>query len=381
MKRILPYWAALLLLVCAAPLDCMADDGMTSPVVVRRGVDYHQCFDAFDSAYRSGNGREVPDNSKGRLAWLESYLLQAYMEMYRATGDRRYLRSLCSRFDAMLQLRDDRLGRFDDYTSTALAGWGSSSYNRGGARWHVFIVHTGMITLGPAEFARTVAGNRALQEEFGTSASAYRNAIDECIRDAERYWRPGPCSDEGYYVDPAFGLLPLNQSNALGCVLLELSSLDENTTYAERAGRLARFFRNRLRLIDDRYEWAYWPREADDGTGAEDISHAAINVLFAVRCAQEGIVFNSEDVWRFTRTWLDGVRRSDGTWGGTVRGTGDSARYMPASAGRWLVLCDVLSPEQRIMLCSDVARAFQRQTIERPSQALGIAHLLRFCGH
>src|SRR5205085_3053791 len=105
------------------------------------------------------------DNKTGLLAWGESYLLTAYVEMYRTTGDAGYLQRLVEHFDRMLKKRDDALGLKDVYADKPLAGWGSDDYSKG--KWHVWLVHTGMIELGPAEFVHLVRRSKPLQNRFG----------------------------------------------------------------------------------------------------------------------------------------------------------------------------------------------------------------------
>lgn len=337
--------------------------------------DYHTEFDRSNALLNKE--KKHFDNTNGELAWRDSYQLMGYVEMYRATGDRAYLRLLVALADRIFRSRDDFLGRIDAYAGRPLAGWGSERYS--GGKWHVWIVHTGMITIGPAQFVRLVREDQALQKEFGEKAAEYRARIEECIRDAEPYWRNGPEPDEGHYVGAHLGrLLPLNQQNAMGIVLLEMYKATGNRTNLDKVRRLARFFHRRLRYPhSDYYDWAYWPKEGDDGQGSEDISHASINMHFAARCAEEGIVFTRADIIRFARTWLQVVRRGDGTWADTVGGGGKGNRYIPSAAGRWLVLCPLLPEHLATRLYQDVARAFSEERPYKASEMLGIARLLR----
>lgn len=335
-------------------------------------------FDRNDAAIHGGRGYSELTNENGELAWGEAYILLAYMEMYRATRDRHYLRNLVEHFDKVLANRDDARGIADTYAGKPLAGWGSAKYTRGA--WHVWIVHTGMITLAPAEFVRLVSQDRWLQAEFGTKAQQYRQRIEECIRDAEPYWRDGPSAGEGYYYSPHLrDALPLNQQNIMGSVLLEMWRTTGNHCYRNGVERLARFFRNRLRTGDPRlYDWAYWYRLNGDGRGSEDISHASLNVDFAVRCIAEGIVFNRRDAERFANTWLLKVKRPDGTWAGEVGGDEDGSEYMPHAGGIWLGLCRVLPRPQAQALYRDVQRAFANKTSLTAAEMVGVARLLRY---
>lgn len=335
-------------------------------------------FDRNDRAINGGKGYSEETNDNGQLAWAESYILLAYMEMYRATRDRDYLRRLVEHFDRVLRNRDDVRGISDTYAGRPLAGWGAVKYSKG--KWHVWIVHTGMITLGPAEFVRMVKADRWLQREFGAKGQEYRRRIEECIRDADQYWRNGPARDEGYYYSPHLqNVLPLNQQNAMGSVLIEMWRATGNLIYRDKAERLARFFRNRLRTGDPRlYDWAYWPKLDADDRGSEDISHASLNVDFAVRCIAEGFVFNRRDAERFANTWLIKVSRPDGTWAGEVSGREDGAEYMPGAGGIWLGLCRVLPRKVAGLLYSDIQRAYAGKESLTASQMLGVARLLRY---
>jgi hypothetical protein len=147
-------------------------------------------------------------------------------------------------------------------------------------------------------------------------------------------------------------------------------------TYRDHAERLARYFKRRLRPVTDgAYDWAYWPRPDKDGKGSEDISHAGININFAVRCERERMVFTRDDLSRFAETWLRRVKRPDGTWAGTVGGGGDGKPYMPFSAGMWSILCTRLTDEKGKAFFADVLRAFSSEGPHSMSLLLGIARL------
>jgi len=197
------------------------------------GIDarrLRELFDDNDRAIHNGRGHSESINENGNLAWGESYILLAYMEMYRATRDRLYLRKLVEHFDRVLQNRDDVRGVADVHAGKLLAGWGSTRYSKG--EWHVWIVHTGMVTMAPAEFVRLVNRDRFLHREFGATAQACRERVEECIRDTQPCWRNGPAAGEGYYYSPLLHeVLPLNQQNAMGSVLLEMWRATGNPHY------------------------------------------------------------------------------------------------------------------------------------------------------
>jgi hypothetical protein len=341
-------------------------------------TDYRALFDRTNLSINGGKGASDSRNDQGNLAWGESYMLTAYVEMYRATKDPVYLRFVVDHFDRMLKSRDDALGLADAYAGRPLAGWGSSIFSKG--KWHVWLIHTGMILLPPAEFVRIVKEHRELRPEFGAKADEFKARIEESIRDADVNWRPGPKAGEGFYFEPYLGSMqPLNQQNRFGSLLLEMYRVTGKRLYLQRAEGLAHWFKNRLRSGNpDLYDWAYWPRESTDGEGSEDISHAHINVEFAVLCAAEHVVFTRTDVARFARTWLDKVKRPDGTWAGEVGGEGKGSQFMPYAVGAWLCLCSLLPDDLCRRLYADAEHAFASTTHPGSAELVGVARLLLY---
>lgn len=368
--------------------DAHAAETSTTPVNIRhmkrtvvaipeQNPDYGKLFDEFDAGFNSGKGLAEITNEEAFLAWWQSYLMLGYIQRYRATDDAAWLAKVADQFETLLAHRDDRTGRVDTYTSTSLKGWGTTQFERCGAPWHVYIVHTGMICLAPAELLRELKQKPALAAHI-KNGPLIRKALEECIADADQYWREGPGEGEGHYVDPCMGLLPMNQSNAMGMTLLEMYHVTGNQDYKSKVEKLATFFKNRLRTDDPQvFDWGYWPKDdAGQASDSEDISHAAINVEFAVRCAQANIVFTRADTERFAQTWLLKVRQGDGRWAGSVNGVAKmDYRYMPQAMGRWLPLMPELPEKLAGELYNNVESAFAGTSITQPSVALGVSHL------
>lgn len=299
--------------------------------------DFAVRFDRMDERINGGRGYSESLNTDGVLAWGEGYLLDAYVELYHATGSASYLDNLVDHFDRVLTLRDDHHHRIDHLRKTALAGWGSDQYSHG--QWHVWAVHTGMICLGPAEFVAAVKGEYRLRKRFAAKSDEYLQRIKECVAVFDREWRDGPAADEGHYADPMIGPVPLNQQNALGLVELELYLITRDHAYKDRVAKLARYFQRRLRKRPDgACDWSYWPKPEGDGPASEDISHGAIDIEFAVRCRDAHIVFNDLDIRAFGKTWTAHIRRAPGEWADTVAGTGGPNTYVPEAVGRWVAL-------------------------------------------
>ena len=356
--------------------------GFTTVTVPIKSPDYIALFDEFDNSLNEGQALSMADNANGQLAWLQSYHMMAYMRAWRATGDTKYLDKVAEQFARVLECRDDHLDRKDVRTGTARKGWGTATYDKTG--WHVFVVHTGMISLGPAEFVREVQSSATLQQTYGTTASLFLTELEAMVEEANADFVVNQ-SGEGWYEDPnTSGIVPLNMSNAMGSVIVELYGITGKTAYRDQATTLATYFRHCLRDNGSGgWNWSYWARTSADKVGrGEDISHAAINVDFAGRCKDAGIVFTALDMKKFGQTWLHRVRRSNGTWSGFVDGerAPEPDAYIPQAAGRWLSLMPHLPYHDAELFYSDVARAFAAREITVPSRCIGITGLALYGG-
>jgi hypothetical protein len=333
--------------------------------------DYASRFDRMDERISNGQGYTATSGNTAGYAWGESYVLMGYAEMYHATRDTLYLDRLVEQFDRVLANRDDVRKLKDADRHVALAGWGSTEYTKG--KWHVWAVHTGMICLGPMDFVALVKAEARLKKRYGKKAEEYLARIKECVAAHDADWHDGPGTGEGYYSDPDVGPLPLNQQNALGTVELGLYLVTRDHIYRDRVMGLARFMQNRLRRSPDgSYDWSYWPKPDRSGTGSEDISHAAINVQFMVRCNEAHVAFSGNDMSALAKTWNSHVRRAAGEWSDTVGGTGGPNTYTPHALALWLDL----APYDR-MLFEDAKQSFAGVDEEKANGAdlLGFAKL------
>jgi hypothetical protein len=177
----------------------------------------------------------------------------------------------------------------------------------------------------------------------------------------------GPGTDEGYYLCCERGESfpfdnvpePFNYLGRHTAAQLALHRLTGRPEYRERAVRMARLFRNRLKHDAERdlYTWNYW-YEPVTSTGwspanspslnlinyppvaaVEDISHGVLDLALVLSAHAAGEVFDDQDVRRLANTLLvhvlnparTGVRRRvDGSGG-------EYPDYFPALAG-WLEL-------------------------------------------
>lgn len=345
-----------------------------SKALGRANNDYAARFDRLDDRINGGRGYATSTNETGVLAGSESLLLQSYVEMYRATGYRGYLDKLVDQFDEVLKRRDDVRQLRDDSRKRIMHAWGSTSASQG--KWHVWAGHTAAICLGPLDFVEIVRSNKKLRADYGAKANEYLAKIRQSMDAHDVDWREGIGREEGRYADPLVGTIPFEQQSAMGAVNIGLWRVTRDPRYQDKATRLAHLLKDRLKRTEDGgYLWSYVPVGATDAAHAEDISRAAVDVMFAVRCKNAGIVFDAADLRAFGETWMKHVRRARGEWANTVAGGGGTNAHIPQAAGRWLDVCPF-----QWKLYGDARDAYASLADEQatPADVLGLAKLARY---
>ncbi len=292
-------------------------------------------------------------NQGENVAWLEARVILGLLDMHEATGDPAFLEQIVVHADRVFDCRLDRRNRqlaprppmLDTQRNSAtFAGWPTWSYTHPRATTnHVsHSVHTAYFVYAVARFVRFVEQRKV--EAFRGKAREYLPLLEQSIAafDAERneqglYVFP-PSADRGpwriyvsanEYIDATNLVQPLNMQAAMGLAYCELQGVPglgaaQRIEYRERATKIARYFRGQLQRNRkrDSYVWPYWSLEPGN---AEDVSHAAIDVDFAVATVDARLgVFTQIDLRRFANTLLKVVRdpRAPHSPRSSVDGTG-----------------------------------------------------------
>lgn len=341
---------------------------------------------AFEDAYDNVKGGDWyigEHNETALLAWGESYVLWSLMAMVRTTDHPMYVDRMMRHLDGILAQRDDARG-VADYRGISGACWRNTSYQAKGEPY-CYAVHSGMLTFPMASLAAFVQSWRHRDllaydgQSFASKANVYKDAAIATAAYHDDEW-----NDAGYYVfrgDAKFLEFagkdqPLNQSNAMGLALLALHDLTGESLYLDRATALATRLRKMMTpMPGGGLVWNYWGGAY--AAPGEDISHAALNVGFAVEAAARGVVFTDADLDAIAATFLGQVYLDDQTFsdfvgGGAVNGAG----YRP-QIGRWLPLTP-----RRGAIYTAVHDAYQRDyppaDIGSGSLLLGWAYLAAF---
>ena len=172
--------------------------------------------------------------------------------------------------------------------------------------------------------------------------------------------------------------------NALGRVYLEMYALSGRGDFRKKAEGLAKYFKDHMRLKrNGSYEWDYWPRtnyEKVTSRFVEDVTHAQINLSFAVQAFQNGLVFDPQDMERLTATFLENIVREEGDWASTVGGEGSTvAAGTHEGLTGWIVL-DEFDPHVAITMDEFLERntsAFPLGWFSYATGPLSFAHLMQ----
>jgi hypothetical protein len=230
-----------------------------------------------------------------------------------------------------------------------------------------YMGYLGVIYHPLLRFAEIVKADQQLSA-LTPAADRFVQAAEESYADAsKRLWREGPNPGEGYYICCEKGESfpydnvgePFNYLGRHTAAQLALHRLTGKLEYRERAAKMARLFKNRLKhdVVRDLYTWNYWfePVTTTGWTPAnspslnipnlspaaaiEDVSHGVLDIALVVSAHRAGVVFDDSDLQRCANTLLVNVlnparttvrRRVDGS-------AGEFPAYLPALAG-WLDL-------------------------------------------
>ena len=325
--------ALLTLLVLSGGCNKYANEKLNRDFVVSV---IRSTFDALDLSVNEGQGYKYYINPDGfptgaLIAWSESYLMQAYAEMFRATRDEYYLDKLHEHIESVMHNRDDIRGQAD-YNGELVPGWGTNRYTKDGA-WMVFAVHTGMITYPMLEFVQLVRQYQIqrLEDKAATILARVRESVD--WHDRQWVLQEGGFGlytyPEDYYRNPNY-ILPLNQQAAIARSLILLWELTGEKKYFEKAKDIALAIKGSLKESEfGGYVWGVQIGPLSDTNPIEDISHGTITIDFIRLAYERGVVFTIEDMKKLATTIKHLL--ADGRAEQYIDGTGDY-RYEAAAA-------------------------------------------------
>ncbi len=298
-------------------------------------------FDQYDLYVDNGNGVSKLTNDNADLAWSESYFLEAYLDMYEATKNKKYIESFITQSQRVYNNSDNARG-IKDYKGRTRTGWSSSKYSKNKESM-IHLVHNGMILYPLVKFSLMVKNQKELSS-YAIIANKFRQLAECAFTDFESQWRFDPRTGEGTYWfegdEPLEADLnepmPLNGPLSFGRVIVILYRVTGKQEYLLKARALAQYFKNHLIKNNDAYVWGY-RAEMNKYPTVEDFSHGSIDVDFVAQAYQAGIIFTKDDLEAFSRTLVQArIKDKFSTY---VNGKSDVNKDYSHFSGVWLELC------------------------------------------
>ena len=307
----------------------------------------------YDALYMGANldaTLSTVDNDQGGMAWGLSYRMMSLNDMFRATGETKYLEANLRCIRAVLGATDEKRGKAL-WTGRVVQAWGCEKYARRGRA--VFAVHTGIICAPIFDCLLQVQTVPALRAQLGAEFEAIRDQARAALAVHDRQWVDGPEAGEGHYIglDQEDVLenkpLPGNRLSAMAWALWLSHKLDGEAIHGAHARLIGEYIKRRLtRTPDGAYFWPYslpvnpvTEPAARESVAGEDSSHAALTMAVVLALAEDGEVFGKAEMACFCQTVLQGFgRREDGLLFGCITGEPKCEPEYVALPSRWLGL-------------------------------------------
>lgn len=290
-------------------------------------LEQYASAERFDTLFLGSNleaNLKDVHNDNAAIAWWLSYYMRALNDMFRATGDAKYLEANLRFVRAVVAATDDKRGK-QLFTGRVVKAWGCEKYAERGRA--VFCVHTGIITAQMLDFLFLANEAPAFNESLGGERGTLLQSCLDALAVHDRQWREGPEAGAGHYLglDQENSLenkpIPANRQSAMGWALWLAWKCTGDTAPRDRALAIGHHLRNRLIHAPDGA--VYWPyqlaeqpvtvEQSRESIQGEDTSHAGLTITLPLLLAREDQVFTKDDLARLARMALNGpARREDG---------------------------------------------------------------------
>jgi hypothetical protein len=311
--------------------------------------------DLYSDWHQANELRSFGHANSADLAWWESYLLQSYLPMFEATRDTVWLDRFVAHADTLFAVMRDvpDTGSYWPGYRDGFLGWGTTRYDPN-REYQEYLVHDGQICLPVARFARLVLETPTLHHRYLAQARRYVSTIEHNII-AKWYvnWNARRGSGEDLHDFGGWLKLPFNQSLVFGELLLVLDDVSRSPFflrpnpsvpakfYSVAPESMALAFRRALLSGSNAaYVWHHYADTFPDPRW-EDISHANLDLSFALEARRHGLSLTDTDIMGLSRTLTENL------WDGSVQ-VPQFARFVNGSGetdtsgslGGWLMLGD-----------------------------------------
>jgi hypothetical protein len=245
--------------------------------------------------------------------WQLSYLLEAALEAYEASGQERFLVLVRDATLEVLSHRDDAVGLEDEHRGRVLRAWGTDHLLDDGGYTNV-VTHAGRIAAPMARYAWNVAREPSLGDEHTEAAAHLAEAAGEAVLEFDDELRTSEEDGYGYYWRVTHDMVDaLNHQTSVAEAFLYLAEVSEDPVFAERLEQLDGFVRWAMYRKDDgTVGWQYAPAPPDrHGNRPEPVWKGQITIRYLVQSARLDGGFTDDDLADVAESVRRNVLRSE----------------------------------------------------------------------
>jgi hypothetical protein len=251
--------------------------------------------------------RSDPRSRGSRYAWSWATAAITAIEAYHSTRDERFLSIVADSFEVVLEDRDDRTGRVDEWRGRVVPGW---SIHRGGI-WSSTATIPGRVTYPAALFARWV--ERDGLARFRNTAQRFLGELEETVQVYMADAEPSPAGGLAHRNPFDRDIDAFDHINALAATEAVLYDLTGKESYLEAAAGHAAFFHAHSdRDPSGALQWIYRVDRPGKPPRPEPVWKAPETLTFALEANGAGFGFSDDDLRAFASALLTNVLRPEG---------------------------------------------------------------------
>jgi hypothetical protein len=257
---------------------------------------------------------ELQTTRGATYAWRSSYALEAALLGYEVTGQERFLIEARDAMLEMLEHRDERYGRVDDYRGRVLKAWGTDHLDHDGEFVNV-VTHAGRIATPMAWYAWIIDRDEQLRASHQRAAETLLDAAMAAVAEFDDDFRVADDGSYGYYWRAIDGRIEaLNHQTSVGEALLYIAALTGEDGWKRRAEQVTDFIREVMFEQDNgTVAWRYEPTPQDpEGSPPEAIWKSQITIRFLRHAERLNVGFDARDLAEVARSFRVNVLREDG---------------------------------------------------------------------
>lgn len=299
-KTISKYFLVLFISSCS--ISCVLndiEDGESS----KNNIIYNEFSPLWKLYLESSNGG-WQNNDIGRFSHDDSPAILALLELYKLTGDERYLTKLIFLIDKILQNDDISRGLADDHRGGIIySGWSSTRYTLDNSRT-IFLMGDALILISILKSYNYLM----IKNEFNIDTSSWlKRAEKEFNLIFEKDW-VNFSNDMGFFQDNYFdsiGLnMPMNQYAVVGELCLELYLATGNSLYKDYSVKTGNYLKAQMIEKEKSFVWYYkLPSVNYPEIRYDDFSHSQLVWRFIHSMYQSDLIFDEEYINKIVGTF------------------------------------------------------------------------------